>query len=123
MKKGIALVVLFIMLIGASSILYAEDVVPGPMRKLGRGLANVVTSPAEIVIGMGDATSKDGVAAGATWGLVQGLANMVKRMAVGAYEVVSFPIGAPDYKPIIDDPEFLFNKEPEMLKSHIPARY
>ena len=79
----------------------------GPVDKLGRGIANVVTSPFEIFKGMGEANEKDGIFAGVTTGLLKGTVDTVKRCAVGVYEVVTFPIPIPaDYDPILEQPEY-----------------
>jgi putative exosortase-associated protein (TIGR04073 family) len=84
----------------------------GPVKKLGRGVANVVTSPFELPKGMGDAKAETGVFAGLTWGIVQGTVNVVKRAVVGVYEIATFPVPLPkDYEPILEDPEFFLQKD------------
>lgn len=78
------------------------------IRKLGRGLSNVVTSPLEMPMTMSDISRDKGPAAAFTWGVLEGVLKTVKRAGVGVYETVTFPIPLPaGYKPIIDDPEFL----------------
>ena len=84
----------------------------GPMKKLSRGVANVVTSPFELPKGMGDTKAEKGIFAGLTWGIVQGTVNIVKRAVVGVYEIATFPIPLPkDYEPILEDPEFFLQKD------------
>ena len=82
-----------------------------PMQKLGRGVANVVTSPFELPKGMGDASAERGAFAGLTWGILQGTVNIVKRAAVGVYEIATFPLPIPkNYEPILEEPEFFLQK-------------
>lgn len=84
----------------------------GPISKLGRGVANIITSPLGIFQGIGDVSDEKGAAAGMTWGVVQGLVNFGKRLTVGAYETVTFPVPIPaNYEPILDDPEFFLQKD------------
>jgi putative exosortase-associated protein (TIGR04073 family) len=79
--------------------------------KLGRGLANVLTSPIEVVQGMSDVNEEHGMIAGATIGTLQGVVNLVKRAGVGLFEIVTFPIPIPgDYGPILTEPEFFLDK-------------
>ena len=79
-----------------------------PVRKLGRGLANILSSPLEIPLGMVGANRVDGAIAGATVGTLYGLTAGLMRLAAGAVEVVTFPAPLPGigYDPIIE-PEFL----------------
>ncbi len=84
----------------------------GPVKKLGRGAANVVTSPFELTKCMGDTKAEKGVFAGLTWGVLKGAVNIVKRAVVGVYEIATFPIPLPkDYEPILEDPEFFLQKD------------
>jgi len=81
-----------------------------PLRKLGRGLANIATGLVEIpkqVI----ATSKEkNLATGLTWGWVKGAGLALLRTASGIYEILTFPIPAPaEYEPVIS-PEFVFEE-------------
>lgn len=86
----------------------------GPVKKLGRGVANVVTCPFELPKGMEDSRDEDGIFAACTWGVFRGTLNIVKRAVVGVYEIATFPIPLPkDYAPIITDPEFFLSKEKE----------
>ena len=105
MKKIISLsmaIFLFISILGIN--VYADDCV----KKLGRGLANVLTCPLEVPREMENTNSENGIFAAFTWGLVKGIVKMAVRLGVGVYEVVSFPVPFPaDYAPIITDPEFI----------------
>jgi len=103
MKGFIAVAVVAVMVFSVCGISSADTAVD----KLGRGLANVVTSPLEITKGMSDEGEANGMFAGVTVGLLKGAFNTVKRAVVGVFEVATFPVPVPEgYKPIIDDPEF-----------------
>ena len=80
----------------------------GPLRKLGRGAANVATGWLELPGQIARATEQSGAFAGASVGLARGLVFGVGRTLVGALEVVSFPLPNPTtgYRPIIE-PEFV----------------
>ena len=81
------------------------------LRKLGRGAANVVTSPLEIPKSIQKVLYDDGPVAGVTYGLVEGGYKGLLRAVVGVYEVFTFPIPFPaDYEPIVV-PEFLFQPD------------
>ncbi len=71
-------------------------------RKLGRGISNIVFSPVEIVNSVYTVQRNDGEVAAVTYGVLQGLTRTVARIGIGAYEVVTFPVGR---RPIIT-PEF-----------------
>lgn len=104
MKKIIP-VLLVVLLI--SSVAFAD----GPIKKLGRGLANVITCPLEILKGISDANTENGPIAAVTFGLLKGIFNTGVRAVIGVYEVVTFPIPLPrDYSPILTDPEFFLEE-------------
>jgi putative exosortase-associated protein (TIGR04073 family) len=82
-----------------------------PLKKLGRGLANILTCPLEIPKGIGDANAESGPVAAMTFGVLQGIFKTCVRGVVGVYETVSFPIPLPaDYAPILMDPEFFLEQ-------------
>lgn len=90
-----------------SSLSYADT----PLKKLGRGVANIVSCPMEIINRVHLANEESGPLAGYTWGLLDGIYRTGLRALTGAYEVISFPFPLPkDYKPIITDPEFFFEE-------------
>ena len=108
MKKVICISVVAILVF--SSLSYAQVDVDGPMRKLGRGLANIATCPMEIAKQVGDANYEDGPVAALTYGFIKGLFMTGVRAVVGGYEVVTFPIPFPkNYDPILRDPEFFLS--------------
>lgn len=108
MRRFIVALVIVGLVLALASPLYAND----PMRKLGRGITNVVSAPYGLVKGIGDAADEKGIVAAATWGVFRGVVNVVKRTVVGVYEVATFPLPIPaGYKPILENPEFFMEKE------------
>jgi len=82
----------------------------GPLRKLGRGLANAATGIVEIPKKVILISRNDNLLMGLTWGWVKGTAVGMLRTASGLYEAVTFPIPAPaDYEPMVQ-PEFVFEE-------------
>jgi putative exosortase-associated protein (TIGR04073 family) len=72
----------------------------GPEDKLGRGMSNVV-EPArmgELRRSVEQTTIFDSPSAGYTTGFIRGIDRTVARTAMGAYEIVTFPI--PPYHPV-----------------------
>ena len=77
-----------------------------PLRKLGRGFANVLFGFIEVPNQYTKAVSEHGGASGITYGVPKGFARWIGREFVGVFEIVTFPIpGAHGYKPIMH-PEF-----------------
>ena len=68
----------------------AGDYASGMGIQIGRGLWNVVSSPAEIPCTMRDDMSDGNAAAGAFTGFGKGLALMVRRIVVGVSEIGTF---------------------------------
>ena len=84
----------------------------GPMKKLGRGMANFLTFPYELPYRISCINESDGPGAAFTYGIVKGVVMAGLRALVGTYEILSFPLPLPEgYKPIITDPEFFFESE------------
>ncbi len=82
-----------------------------PIRKLGRGIANIGTGILELPINIVNVTEEDGYIAGVTYGVMKGLAYSLLRVAVGAYETVTFIVPVPfHYDPVLE-PEFLLSEE------------
>ena len=87
----------------------------GPMRKLGRGLANTVTGVLELPAQIGRTTELDGSIAGASLGVLRGVGWSLGRTLAGMYEVVTFLLpnhpevnrtGGDPYRTIVE-PEFV----------------
>jgi putative exosortase-associated protein (TIGR04073 family) len=85
--------------------------VSGSLRKLGRGIANVVTSPVELPRTVEKVALRDGWVAGSTVGALQGVARFFLRAGAGLFEIVTFPVEVPPgYQPLIR-PEFVFGND------------
>ena len=85
--------------------------VSGALRKLGRGISNIVTSPLELPRKVERVGSQDGWVAGATVGVLQGAWRTILRAGAGVYETLTFFIEAPDgFRPVIQ-PEFIFGRD------------
>lgn len=109
MKKALTVMVVGALVFSLAPPVHAD----GPLKKLGRGMANVLTCPLEFPKALGEAHDEDGLFASFTWGVLAGTFNIVKRAAVGVYEIVTFPVPLPaDYKPVLDDPEFFLEERP-----------
>jgi putative exosortase-associated protein (TIGR04073 family) len=63
----------------------------GPTRKLGRGLANVLFGPSELLDSMAAVNYEDGNAAAWSYGLVRGIGRSFARLGYGIYDMVTFP--------------------------------
>ncbi len=72
----------------------------GPERKLGRGVRNATefARMGEIRRSMEQSSLWDGPDVGYTTGVIKGFNKSIARTAIGAYEIVTFPI--PSYDPI-----------------------
>ncbi len=107
-KRIVAIIVLVLFTVCMASPALCDD----PIKKLGRGIANVLTCPLEITQQMGRASDADGPIAGFTYGLLKGVAMTGVRALVGVYEIATFPVPFPqDYRPILRDPEFIWAPE------------
>ena len=98
-----AIISLFILTFVTSA--FCDD----PATRLGRGLANILTSPLELPAQSSKVNNSDGPFAGLTVGVLKGLQMTVTRAAVGVYEVATFMLPSQkDSGPILKDPEYLF---------------
>ena len=80
----------------------------GSLRKLGRGIANIATSPLELIRTPSLVGRQDGLVAECTVGIVQGLWRTLQRAGVGVFEVVTFYSEIPKgFEPIMK-PEFVW---------------
>ena len=105
-KKLIVCCLLISMVLGIASIGYCQDYT----KKLGRGLANLITFPLEIPEQISRVNNSEGPTSAATYGLLKGISMMIVRAAAGVYEIITFPVPIPkDYKPLLTDPEFLLD--------------
>lgn len=107
-RSVLVLLSVFLLIMVSASPAYCDDAV----KKLGRGLCNIGTFIFELPLQISRVNATDGPMAGCTWGVLKGLGMSIYRLGVGAYETVTFPIPAPkDYKPILTDPEFMFEEQ------------
>lgn len=107
-KRVIVIMLILLSLFSLSDTAYAGDAV----KKLGRGFCNVATFVFELPLQVSRVNNSDGPMAGVTYGAAKGLAMMLVRAYVGAYEIITFPFPVPkDFKPILTDPEFMFEEQ------------
>ena len=82
--------------------------IDGSLRKLGRGIANIATCPGEIFRTSSIVTRKDGVVAGMTVGVLEGVWRTLVRATTGVFEVLTFPAEIPEgYGPLMM-PEYVW---------------
>ncbi len=110
-SRWIGVLCLLVLLGGGMPLASAESSpshVDGMLRKLGRGLANVVTSPAELIRTPEMVEHQDGYLAAMTVGILQGAWHTIARAGVGIFEIATFYSPVPhDFAPIIQ-PEFVW---------------
>jgi putative exosortase-associated protein (TIGR04073 family) len=105
-KKGFALILTMIMIVGVAGTCFAQD----PAKKLGRGLGNILTGWVELPKNIYDTSVEENVLAGLTIGLAKGVGMTVVRTGAGVYETATFPFPLPeDYEPLVE-PEFVFSE-------------
>ena len=73
-----------------------ENVIMRPMKKLGRGIANVVFSPFELPMKWWDVQNDMGGIAGITYGTLKGVCFIIVRVGVGLTDIVTFPFPLPN---------------------------
>lgn len=101
-----------LMVAGVAAPVWAEEKssgrVNGMLRKLGRGIANVVTCPAELIRTPRQVGLKDGGIAESTVGVLQGAWRTVARGVAGVFEIGTFYVENPNgFEPIML-PEFVW---------------
>jgi putative exosortase-associated protein (TIGR04073 family) len=107
MKKGLIIAIVMVMVLALATVSYAQD----PAKKLGRGLANILTGWIELPKNICDTSVEDNPLAGLTIGLAKGIGMTIVRTGAGIYEVVTFPFPIPeDYGPVLE-PEFVFSEQ------------
>ena len=95
-----------IAVMGMATQAYAQD----PAKKLGRGLANILTGWVELPKNIYDTSVEENVLSGLTMGLAKGVGMTIVRTGAGVYETVTFPFPIPeDYQPVLE-PEFVFSE-------------
>jgi putative exosortase-associated protein (TIGR04073 family) len=118
MKKRLikTVVFAFIFAIFSCTILadyaFAKEDKGDPVKKLGRGISNTMLGFLEFPITIEKVGKESGVGPAISYGILKGIVRAAMRTIVGAYEIVSFWVPVPtDYKPIITDPEYIYQKE------------
>jgi len=105
--KGLIIAVVMLMVLAVATSSYAQD----PAKKLGRGLANILTGWIELPKNIYDVSVQDNPLAGLTIGLAKGIGMTIVRTGAGIYEVATFPFPIPeDYGPVLQ-PEFVFSEK------------
>ena len=109
MNAKLAAVILTGVFLSTTLSFAGTDDPPGgnnPLRKLGRGLSNLIFGIVEVPNQISGTTADKGGAAGVTYGAGKGLLRWVCREIVGVYEVVTFPLPmGTGYKGVME-PEF-----------------
>jgi putative exosortase-associated protein (TIGR04073 family) len=109
MKRTVKFLFVCVLTVALISV-SAQALASGPMQKLGRGAANVLTGWVEIPRQVHDASVDENVLNGLTVGLAKGIGMTLLRAAVGVYEIVTFPAPVPgEYQPILE-PEYPFSE-------------
>lgn len=106
MKKALVICLMVIFIVNTASYGYC-----GPLRKLGRGISNILTCPLELPYRYGKAVGKKegGAERHLMYGLFEGIGMMGMRLIIGAYETATFLFPMPEgYEPMLNDPEFLW---------------
>lgn len=101
-----------VLTLGVSAVGLADEEstasVQGRMRKLGRGIANVATAPAELIRTPELVGRRDGYLSAITIGVLQGTWRTVLRAVAGVYEVATFYLEIPPgFEPVMK-PEFVW---------------
>jgi putative exosortase-associated protein (TIGR04073 family) len=106
MKKAVCICVVLALIAGSAAAGYCQD----PARKLGRGIANIITCPVEIPNNIVNRWRCDkAIFESLVVGLPTGILRMVMRCGVGAFETVTFLFPLPSgYCPVME-PEFVWD--------------
>ncbi len=106
MKRLMICVLIVAILLAMCVQAHAQD----PARKLGRGIANVLTGWVEIPKNIYETSIEENVIIGLTLGLAKGIGMCIVRTGAGVYEIMTFPFPIPeDYMPVME-PEFVFSE-------------
>jgi putative exosortase-associated protein (TIGR04073 family) len=107
MRKAICAVVITAFFVSFTAAGFCQDA----MRKLTRGVANVITCPIEIPQSIVGSYNKEKTASESIlFGVPTGILRMVARCGAGLYETVTFPFPVPEnYCPVME-PEFILDQ-------------
>lgn len=107
MKRYFAMILIITIILSFAVPAYCDDA----LKKVGRGVCNIITCPFEFFAQIQKVSNSDGPFAGVTYGAAKGVGMTLVRAVVGVYEVATFPIPLPKhYEPILKDPEFFFEE-------------
>ncbi len=102
--KVIIILIGVLIILNMASPGFAQD----PAKKLGRGLANILTGWIELPKNIYETSAETNPVAGLTIGLVKGLGMTIVRTGAGIYDTATFPFPLPqNYKPVLE-PEYVF---------------
>jgi len=105
MKAKLSILLLVTLLLAALSARADNDQPPSghnALRKLGRGVSNLLFGIVEVPNQITKTTAEHQGAGGVTYGLGKGLYRWFEREGVGVYEIVTFPVPVPHgYKPVM----------------------
>ena len=80
----------------------------GPLTKLGRGIANLLTGWIEFPVTVSQSAHDRGYITGIYYGVPTGIVRTILRTVAGVYEIVTFPFPFPnEYGDPIVEPEFV----------------
>jgi putative exosortase-associated protein (TIGR04073 family) len=71
----------------------------GPLKKLGRGVSNLIFGPFEILIQPYEVNKEEGGISALTYGVFKGVYYFLTRAVVGVVEIVTFPFPLPGASP------------------------
>ena len=92
---------------------------PGPVEKLGRGIANTFTGWVELPLTLCESSEDNGIVAGIFFGIPVGFTKMFIRTGVGVYETLTFLLPFPNtYGPIVE-PEFIIDSPFEKMSKEL----
>ncbi|MFC1577045.1 exosortase system-associated protein, TIGR04073 family [Candidatus Omnitrophota bacterium] len=107
MMKGLIICIVVMLVL---SVVVTQSYAQDPAKKLGRGIANVLTGWVELPKNIYDTSVEDNPLSGLTIGLAKGVGMTIVRTGAGVYETVTFPFPIPeDYAPVLE-PEFVFSQ-------------
>jgi putative exosortase-associated protein (TIGR04073 family) len=99
-KYFLVLLVIAVILTGIASQAFADD---NAFTKFGRGMSNILISPAEIYAQPVLLSQTNEIPVAFFGGLIKGISMFVVREVVGVYDVITFPIPFPKgYKPVFN---------------------
>lgn len=104
--KGIVVSLVILAILNVASAAYAQNM----LRKLGRGVANILTGWIELPKNIYETSVEENVGMGLTVGLAKGIGMSIVRTGAGVYDTITFPFPIPeDYEPLLE-PEYVLSE-------------